>query len=238
MKWMGAVWCLYCLTSLLSMINGDDDKDNEDNYNEEVNCLPQLADKCFSEVYSNLACHLDPTAPSYCEKLDANDLCSASNDALSCAEDIIDTSCKPEEGKNDFDAWIQGLKGIYSSACEDNLDKLKILLNTARCWNSLSFLKCVEEETKIGHVVDLLHSKLDLKRCSHLMISMATCNVRATNPGRSCRLSQDIVNEVIHAFFTKTTCRQSESCSSNSHPKLKATLTLTVAAVYLNYRLT
>jgi len=40
-----------------------------------------------------------------------------------------------------------------------------VLLNTAKCWNSLSFLKCVEEGTKIGHVVDLLHSKLDLNRC-------------------------------------------------------------------------
>jgi hypothetical protein len=51
--------------------------------------------------------------------------CSASADALSCAQDIIDTSCKPEEGRNYFDAWIQGLQGIYSSVCEANFDKLK-----------------------------------------------------------------------------------------------------------------
>jgi hypothetical protein len=51
--------------------------------------------------------------------------CSASADALICAQDIIDTSCKPEEGQNEFDAWMQGLKGIYSSVCENNFDKLK-----------------------------------------------------------------------------------------------------------------
>jgi len=73
---------------------------------------------------------------------------------------------------------------------------------------------------------------------SHLMISMATCNVKATNPGRSCRSSQDIVNEAIHAFFTNTTCGQLELCSLNSQPKLKATLALAVGAVYLNFNLT
>jgi hypothetical protein len=73
---------------------------------------------------------------------------------------------------------------------------------------------------------------------SHLMISMATCNVRATNPGRSCRSSQDIVNEAIHAFFIKTTCGQLEFCSLNSQPKLKAILALAVGAAYLNFNLT
>jgi len=40
-----------------------------------------------------------------------------------------------------------------------------VLLNTAKCWNSLSFLNCVEEGIEIGHVVDLLHKKLNLSRC-------------------------------------------------------------------------
>lgn len=73
---------------------------------------------------------------------------------------------------------------------------------------------------------------------SHFMISMATCNVRATNPSRSCRLSQDIVNEAIHAFFTNTTCGQLEFCSLNSQPTLKATLALAVGAAFLNFNLT
>jgi hypothetical protein len=55
------------------MTSGDDDY--EDIYNEQVSCLPSLADKCFSDVYKNLACHLDPTAPKYCEKRDIKDLC-------------------------------------------------------------------------------------------------------------------------------------------------------------------
>jgi len=67
---------------------------------------------------------------------------------------------------------------------------------------------------------------------------MATCNVRATNPARSCRSSQDIVNEAIHAFFINTKCGQLEFCSLNSQPKLKATLALAVGAAYLNFNLT
>ncbi|XP_023721094.1 uncharacterized protein LOC111871920 isoform X3 [Cryptotermes secundus] len=218
------------------MTSGDDVYD--DIYSEQVSCLPNLADKCFSDVYMNLACHLDPTAPKYCEKRDVKDLCSASSDALSCAQDIIDTSCKPEEGRNEFDAWIQGLQGIYSSICVDNFDKLKTLLNTATCWDSLTFLKCVERATKIGHIVDLLHSKLDLNRCSYLMIAMATCNAKATNPGQSCHSSQDIINEAIHAFFTRTKCGQLEFCSFSSHPKLKASIALAVGTMYLKLHLT
>jgi hypothetical protein len=59
--------------TVLSMINGDDDKEFEDS--EEVNCLPNLADRCFSDIYTNLACHLDPTTSPYCKKRDVNDLC-------------------------------------------------------------------------------------------------------------------------------------------------------------------
>jgi len=70
------------------------------------------------------------------------------------------------------------------------------------------------------------------------MIAMATCNVRATNPGRSCRSSQDIVNEAIHSFFTNTKCGQLEFCSINSNPKLKASVALAVGTVYLNFHLT
>jgi hypothetical protein len=62
------------LCTVLSVINGDD-TDYEDNYSEQVNCLPQLADRCFSDVYMNLACHLDPKAPKNCEKRDVKDLC-------------------------------------------------------------------------------------------------------------------------------------------------------------------
>ncbi|XP_021922450.1 uncharacterized protein LOC110831124 isoform X2 [Zootermopsis nevadensis] len=244
MKWMDIIRSLhfiiaqFILLGTLPVISGDKDDDYEDIYNEQANCLPNLADKCFSDVYTNIACHLDPTAPKYCEKRDVKDLCSASADALSCAQDIIDTSCKAEEGRNEFDAWMQGLQGIYSSVCEENFDKLKMLLNTAKCWNVLSFLKCVEEGTKIGHIVDMLHSKLDLNRCSHLMIAMATCNSRATNPGRSCRSSQDIINEAIHAFFTQTKCGQLEICSFNSHSKLTAPVALAVGTLYMNFQLT
>jgi len=63
------------LCTVLSTINGDEDKDSEDTDNEQVNCLPQLADKCFTDIYTNLACHLDPTAPPDCAKRDVKDLC-------------------------------------------------------------------------------------------------------------------------------------------------------------------
>lgn len=49
------------------------------------------------------------------------------------------------------------------------------LLNTATCWDSSTFLKCVERGTKIGHIVDLLHSKLDLNRCR--WVASATWNL-------------------------------------------------------------
>jgi hypothetical protein len=63
------------LLCTLSAINGDEDNDYEDIYNDQVKCLPYLADKCFSDVYKNLACHLDPTQPKDCDKRDVKDLC-------------------------------------------------------------------------------------------------------------------------------------------------------------------
>jgi hypothetical protein len=55
------------------MTSGDDVY--EDIYSEQVSCLPNFADTWFSDVYKNLACHLDPTAPKFCEKRDVKDLC-------------------------------------------------------------------------------------------------------------------------------------------------------------------
>ena len=52
-----------------------DDYNGDDDYVEEMNCLPQLADKCFSNVYADLECHFDPAASKMCKKNNAEILC-------------------------------------------------------------------------------------------------------------------------------------------------------------------
>ncbi|XP_069694277.1 uncharacterized protein [Periplaneta americana] len=241
MKWTHALFVLGILAEGEPADKDDDGVDMGD-YGIEEDVLPVLADRCFSDVYANLECHFDPNPPPDCEKRDAEDLCSASADALNCARDIIDTAVKPEDGRNDFDAWMDGLESVYNALCVNKFAELKRLINAAACWNSMLFLKCVESGTKIGHVVDLLHSKLDLNRCSHFMISMATCNVRATNRGRSCWIAENIVNEATHAFFTHTKCGQLELCNSTSSTirtsAWQTSFTLLPAAVYLYRQLT
>ncbi|CAG2064093.1 unnamed protein product, partial [Timema podura] len=98
---------------------------DEDDYEDENTCLPQLADHCFSELYKNLACHLDPTYTQNCHKRDADYLCRSSLDALNCASDIIDGDCSLKQGRLQFDSWMAGLKGVYSSLCKSKQELLK-----------------------------------------------------------------------------------------------------------------
>nr|CAD7394626.1 unnamed protein product [Timema cristinae] len=50
-----------------------------------------------------------------------------------------------------------------------------------------------------------MQNKLNGKEI-HLLVSLATCNVRATSLARSCHLQQSVISEVLHTFFTKTEC--------------------------------
>lgn len=102
------------------------------------------------------------------------------------------------------------------------------LTQNVDCWNPFSFVSCVEKMAGIEHVNDLLRLKLDMNQCkyvyfflcfskgfkalsfhySRLMISITTCNVRATTLGGSTRCTPSLegVNEIIHTFFSKTEC--------------------------------
>ncbi|PSN53069.1 hypothetical protein C0J52_09167 [Blattella germanica] len=43
------------------------ENDSDDDYVEEMNCLPQLADNCFTNIYKDLDCYFNPQSPPSCK---------------------------------------------------------------------------------------------------------------------------------------------------------------------------
>ena len=148
----------------------------------------------------------------------------------------------PKYKSQSYYCWIQRkwLASLFKADCHSLKGKITAYTNTN--FIVTHAYPCKENKRKnTEYTIRITKYTLNFKKLhflhSHLMISMATCNVRATNPARSCQSSQNIVNEAIHAFFTKTTCGQLEFCSFNSQPKLQATLALAVGVAYLNFKL-
>ncbi|KAI9558176.1 hypothetical protein GHT06_014929 [Daphnia sinensis] len=174
------------------------------NFDDDAQCEPSLADACFADVAQDLRCLGSSKRSAQC-----NDLCRSIDDALQCTADIIDTDCGQKDGRDRFDAWLRGLRAVYYSLCgKDRLTILGLTQN-ADCWNPMSFVACVEKMAGIDHVNDLLRLRLDMNQCNRLMISISTCNVKATSLGLAsarCSPSLEGVNEIIHTFFSKTEC--------------------------------
>ncbi|XP_046458126.1 uncharacterized protein LOC124204926 [Daphnia pulex] len=207
------------IMSVLVVTSTDGQKLMENDDDDDEKCEPTLADACFTDVAQDLRC-LGSTK----RKVQCNDLCRSIDDALQCTADIIDTDCGQKDGRDRFDAWLRGLRAVYYSLC--GKDRLAILglTQNADCWNPMSFVSCVEKMAGIDHVNDLLRLRLDMNQCNRLMISISTCNVKATSLGLAsarCSPSLEGVNEIIHTFFSKTECGR--VCNGGSNIVFKKT---------------
>ncbi|XP_046683977.1 uncharacterized protein LOC124369883 [Homalodisca vitripennis] len=204
--WIIIFFTTICDSGVLSEVGDDYDQDNEDNADL---CLPQLADRCFKDVMPSIVCQLENKGS--CDEL--SDFCSVLADSLQCAADIIDTDCKPEEGRNNFDSWLSGLNAVYAKICDGSDGLLRVLLESP-CFNSDEFLECVEEMTQVTHVVDLLQVILNTNECNRLLIALPTCNVRANAAHSRCYMPQEVINSIIYTFFSHTQC--GESCTKRT----------------------
>ncbi|KAK7862933.1 hypothetical protein R5R35_004892 [Gryllus longicercus] len=222
MRWLLLCFFVFANVAVLAgqfnSLYATEDDDSDDN-----NCLPKLADECFKYVSDNLNCHLNPNISTECEKKDAADLCSAIDGGLKCARDIIDGDCDVDDGRDHFDLWMNGLEKMYKSLCSSNMQLLKVLLESSHCWNSGLFIKCLEEEKNILHIVDFLKVDRDLNNCYHLTINLASCSTRASSQTSSCVSPQNAIKELLHTFFTAGIC----SDITNSQPRGKPFLELT-----------
>ncbi|KAG7155917.1 hypothetical protein Hamer_G012058 [Homarus americanus] len=107
---------VFCAEDLTNS-TGDYNEEGED----EDECSPKVADRCFNDVQENLLCYVDTPVNRNCTYRDPRDFCEGMEDALNCTADIIDTGCSVKEGR---DTWIQ----LSVGACNANAEK-----NNMRC---------------------------------------------------------------------------------------------------------
>ncbi|XP_046982058.1 uncharacterized protein LOC124551140 [Schistocerca americana] len=194
-------------------------------------CLPQIADRCFKDVYENLLCHVDPSSLPDCVKKNVDDFCDAASDALDCAVAIVDGDCTIAEGSDVFDAWISGLRNVYKTFCTAEKQLLSVLVAAPNCWNSIFFLKCVERTIRVNSTVDLMRVPLDLAMCNQIAVAASACNVKATRPSELCEAPQGAISEAIHSFFTGTKC--GVPCVSSATMVLPHALSVACLTCYL-----
>ncbi|XP_063218985.1 uncharacterized protein LOC134529144 [Bacillus rossius redtenbacheri] len=186
------------------------DSGSSDDNDDDIACLPKLADRCFSDLYTDISQYLTDRSASPAE------LCSAANDGLQCASTIIDGDCNAKDGRGNFDMWMSGLNAVYDNFCQEPYESLRSLTEDTSCWNLQKFVNCVEEETKLTHIIDLLQHQLDINSCNSLLVSMAACNARATSTTVTCRPHERAVAELLHTFFSATRCGL--RCPGSSSP--------------------
>lgn len=197
---------------------------------DEVSCLPQIADRCFRDVYQNLLCHVDPASLPDCVRKSVDDFCDAASDALDCSVSIVDGDCTIAEGSEVFDAWISGLRNVHKTFCTAEKDLLRVLVAAPNCWNSIFFLKCVEKTIRVNSTVDLMRVPLDLPMCNQIAVAASACNVKATRASEACEAPQGAISEAIHAFLTGTSCRLPCSAAPRPAPLAAALATCLAAA--------
>ncbi|KAL1110474.1 hypothetical protein AAG570_008002, partial [Ranatra chinensis] len=158
---------------------------------------------------------------------------SSTSDCLECAKDVIDTDCDVADGKENFDLWLSALTSVDNYLCQESTESLQEFLHQALeykgCWNLTEFVMCVEEKSRVTHVVDMLRVAIDINECNWLLIAFSTCNVQATKRS-DCTLAQKTVNELIHIFLQETKC--TVMCSGTSSINVYANI-----AFFLSYLL-
>lgn len=191
----------------------DSIQDNSDD--DGVSCAPQLADTCFGDVQDDLRLIFDPSN-NYAQTTNLTllrDLCSAWNDSLSCTSDVIDEGCQESDGRLQFDHWNAALRKTFEFVCNDaDLQLLKNVFHSIRCFNMSAFLHCIEKTAHLQSVQDLLATRLDPSECWYMQkvfskcgeyVSYATCAMEVMEP----------VNRILDEFL------QASDCNSPVQPK-------------------
>ncbi|XP_042204916.1 uncharacterized protein LOC121854359 [Homarus americanus] len=202
---------VFCAEDLTNS-TGDYNEEGED----EDECSPKVADRCFNDVQENLLCYVDTPVNRNCTYRDPRDFCEGMEDALNCTADIIDTGCSVKEGRDTFDIWLKGLRAVHRNFCDtDDLTIITDLLESSNCWKFKKFIRCVEDEVNVTHVSDLLTTKLDRFECNWIQLSVGACNANAEKNNMRCRGRAEAVQEAIAVFFAATSCGH-ELCANFS----------------------
>ncbi|XP_014283502.1 uncharacterized protein [Halyomorpha halys] len=176
-------------------------------------CQPKLADRCFEHFnLTKLLCYDEKKC-----KFNPNTICDTLEEEMDCAQDVIDTDCHTE-GRNNFDRWINAILAVHKFVCKYNNNKEAMMAllaeeeNGRRCWDINIFLKCVEEKTRVTHILDMLQVIIDVNECNWILIALTTCNVQAER----CKGRRDFLPEIFHIFMDQIKC--AVYCSSNPKP--------------------
>ncbi|XP_067118550.1 uncharacterized protein [Centruroides vittatus] len=180
----------------------------------EEQCEPSFADDCFGDIEKTLRDMLD-VKNNVAKRVTYNSLdefCWVLDDALNCTSDIIDSDCSSDEGRDQFDSWLEALRAAYFYVCGgDSLEDLSEIFRGIACWNIDIFVNCTIAKLRIGHVEDLLYTNLDFSECTKLRQSFFQCNQMAKVS--SCR-EQNNVEDKVHELLT--TFLDASHCSGQS----------------------
>ncbi|XP_050426377.1 uncharacterized protein LOC126836781 isoform X2 [Adelges cooleyi] len=196
-------------------------------------CSPKLADSCFKKLSAALNCHNTDDC------VDPPTLCFLFDDSLNCSADIIDGDCSKSNGIERFDSWLSGLRAVYAYTCrkdpDGNYNHTSSVFNN-ECWNRKQFVSCVGETLNIHHVVDLLNTAFDYKKCVRTIISMSTCN--AISHSTMCSKFHDaFLNDLISIFFLQHKCNFEEvksGAESSRTPQLAVYYVALAAVITLS----
>ncbi|XP_073990478.1 uncharacterized protein isoform X2 [Rhodnius prolixus] len=138
-------------------------------------------------------------------------------DRINCAQEVINSDCANEKGKSNFDSWLEGLNIVQHYLCESSFNSMRALWQTTRhglpCWRLEKYLTCVENTTKITHVLDMLQVRMDVNECNYILIAMSSCATTHSLPDQECEITRNELNEILHLFIqrSKCSCRFSNS---------------------------
>lgn len=183
--------------------------DNGDSFNDDdVSCDPKFADACFGDVQDDLRVIFNPSN-NYAQTNNISllrDLCSAWNDSLSCTSDFIDDGCQESDGRLKFDHWNAALRKTFEYVCSDeDLQILRNLFHSNRCFNVSAFFYCVETTAKLKNIEDLLSTSLDLNECRYVQKVISKCGEYVTY-GTCAMEVLEPVNNVLEAFLRASDC--------------------------------
>lgn len=173
-------------------------------------CEPTFADDCFGEIENSLRDMLDVTN-NVVKKITFSSLdefCWVLDDALNCTSDIIDSDCSSDQGRDQFDSWLEALRAAYFYVCGgESLDDLQEIFGGIACWNIDRFVNCTTQKLHIGHVEDLLYTELDFSECKNLRESFISCNqVAKVSSCREQNNVEDKVHELLMTFLDASHC--------------------------------
>ncbi|XP_014256692.1 uncharacterized protein LOC106670683 [Cimex lectularius] len=199
---------------------------NSTAFDDIIGCSTGLAEICFRGFFTSLVSLSEEHSED-----NISDICSTTDERISCASNIIDSDCNIKDGRANFDNWVQGLTSVYNYLCIESRHSLNDMLmtyNGERCFDLINYIQCVEHKTRVTHIIDLLHVSLDVNECNWILIAFTTCGTNSINRDSHCdeEKIEHTLNEIVQIFIQQTRCTNICSNSSRFHISIEFMLLL------------